>query len=67
VIDRDLFQLMVEDPSRITQATYLMWVSHNLERIGDHVTNICEQIVFVASGRMEELNVRAVSAPPAGR
>ncbi|MCX6094225.1 MAG: hypothetical protein NTY63_05300, partial [Candidatus Bipolaricaulota bacterium] len=52
---------MAGDPSKITQATYLMWVSHNLERIADLVTNICEQIVFVSSGSIEELNVRQAS------
>ena len=61
VIDHDLFHLMAGDPSKITQATYLMWVSHNLERIADLVTNICEQIVFVSSGSIEELNVRRSS------
>jgi phosphate transport system protein len=58
VIDQDLFHLMVGDPSKIAQATYLMWVSHNLERIADLVTNVCEQVVFVSTGSIEELNVR---------
>jgi phosphate transport system protein len=61
LIDHDLFHLMAGDSSKITQATYLMWVSHNLERIADLVTNVCEQIVFVSSGSMEELNVRRAS------
>ncbi len=61
LIDHDLFHLMAGDSSKITQATYLMWVSHNLERIADLVTNVCEQIVFVSSGSIEELNVRRVS------
>jgi len=61
LIDRDLFHLMAGDSSKITQATYLMWVSHNLERIADLVTNVCEQIVFVSSGSMEELNVYRAS------
>ena len=63
VIDQDLFHLMIQNPSCITQATYLMWASHNLERIGDLVTNVCEQIVFVATGCIEELNVRPASGP----
>lgn len=54
---RDLIGLMIKDPSDITRATYLLWVAHNLERIGDRVTNICERIVFMATGRMEETNV----------
>jgi phosphate transport system protein len=37
-------------------ATYLLWVVHNLERSGDHVTNICERIIFTATARMEELD-----------
>ncbi|MEN6368991.1 MAG: phosphate signaling complex protein PhoU [Thermotogota bacterium] len=61
LIDHDLFHLMAGDPSKITQATYLMWVSHNLERIADLVTNVCEQIVFVSSGSIEELNVYRAS------
>src|SRR5512143_2099125 len=39
---RDLVQIMIEDPSTVTRATYLLWVAHNLERIGDRITNICE-------------------------
>jgi len=35
----------------------LMWVGHNLERTGDRVTNICERVVFMVTGKMEELNV----------
>ncbi len=61
LVDHDLFHLMAGDPSKITQATYLMWVSHNLERIADLVTNVCEQIVFVSSGSIEELNVYRAS------
>jgi phosphate transport system protein len=56
-IHRELFLLMIQDPRHITQATYLMWASHNLERIADLVTNICERVIFVATGRLAELNV----------
>ena len=48
---------MIEDPSTITRATYLMWVAHNLERIADRATNICERVAFMVTGRMEEFNV----------
>jgi phosphate transport system protein len=37
-------------------ATYLLWIAHNLERSGDHVTNICERIIFAATARIEELD-----------
>ncbi|MEN3009859.1 MAG: phosphate signaling complex protein PhoU [Candidatus Bipolaricaulaceae bacterium] len=56
-VHRELFLLMIQEPRNITQATYLMWASHNLERFADLVTNICERVIFVVTGRMEELNV----------
>ncbi|HYU17434.1 MAG TPA: hypothetical protein VEQ11_01945 [Chloroflexota bacterium] len=34
-----------------------MWAAHNLERIADRVTNICERVVFLVTGQMEEMNV----------
>jgi phosphate transport system protein len=52
----DLQAIMVKDPHTIKQATYLMWVAHNLERIADRTTNIAERIVFVVSGEIVTLN-----------
>jgi len=52
---RELLTFMAEDPRTITRATRLMWVAHNLERSADRVTNICERVVFVATGKMEEI------------
>lgn len=52
---RVLINFMVEDPKTITRATRLIWVSHNLERAADRVTNICERVVFMATGKMEEI------------
>ena len=54
---RELLTFMMEDPRTITRATRLMWVGHNLERTGDRVTNICERVVFVVTGKMEEIGV----------
>lgn len=54
---RELLDIMLRDPSCVTRATYLTWVSHNLERIADRVTNICERVVFQVTGHLEELNV----------
>jgi phosphate transport system protein len=53
---RELLIFMAEDPKTITRATRLMWASHNLERAADRVTNICERIVFIITGKMEEIN-----------
>ena len=51
---RELLTFMAEDPKTITRATRLIWVTHNLERSADRVTNICERIVFMVTGKMEE-------------
>jgi phosphate transport system protein len=53
----ELVMYMVSDPATIERATWLLWAAHNLERIADRVTNICERIAFVVTGRMEEFNV----------
>jgi len=52
---RELLTFMIEDPKTITRATRLIWVTHNLERSADRVTNICERVVFLATGKMEEI------------
>ena len=53
---RELLTFMLSDPRTITRATHLLWVAHNLERIADRVTNICERVVYVVTGRIEEMN-----------
>lgn len=52
---RELLTFMAEDPRTITRATRLIWVAHNLERCADRVTNICERVVFLVTGKMEEI------------
>jgi phosphate transport system protein len=52
---RELLTFMSEDPKAITRATRLIWVAHNLERSADRVTNICERIMFVVTGKMVEI------------
>ena len=51
-----LIKIMAKDTEMITRCTYLMWCAHNLERIADRVTNIAEQIIFVNTGNLGELN-----------
>jgi phosphate transport system protein len=53
---RELLVYMMEDPRTITQATYLLWVAHNLERIADRTTNIAERVIFTDSGQVVDLN-----------
>ena len=52
---RELLVFMAENPKTITRATRLIWVAHNLERAADRVTNICERVVFMVTGKMEEI------------
>ena len=54
---RELVTYMIQDPKTIERATHLTWVAHNLERIADRVTNICERVVYLVEGKIEELNV----------
>ncbi len=54
---RELVTYMLQDPRTIERATHLTWVAHNLERIADRVTNICERVVYLVEGKIEELNV----------
>jgi phosphate transport system protein len=53
---RELLLFMVEDPKTISQATHLLWVAHNLERIGDRTTNLGEQVVYMVTGKVVELD-----------
>ena len=52
---RELLTYMIEDPRTITRATHLLWAAHNLERIGDRVTNLCERVIFMTTGKLGEL------------
>jgi phosphate transport system protein len=54
---RELLTFMIEDPRTISRATHLLWAAHNLERIADRVTNICERTVYLATGHIEEMNI----------
>jgi phosphate transport system protein len=47
---RDLLTFMMEDPRNIAFCTHLLFCSKNLERIGDHTTNIAETVVWMVSG-----------------
>ncbi|HEX4744964.1 MAG TPA: phosphate signaling complex protein PhoU [Candidatus Limnocylindria bacterium] len=51
---RELLTFMLNDPRTIDRATWLIWVAHNLERIGDRVQNICERTIFEVTGVMKE-------------
>ncbi len=52
----DVLESVVDDPSNIERVNYVLWVGHNLERVADRVTNVCERVIFVATGRMGEIS-----------
>jgi phosphate transport system protein len=52
----DLVDLMRTDPRTVERGTRLILAAHWLERIGDRVTNIAEDVVYLATGRTEDLN-----------
>jgi phosphate transport system protein len=53
---RELLTYMIEDERTIKRAMHLLFVAHNLERIADRVTNICERVIYLRTGRMKELD-----------
>jgi phosphate transport system protein len=52
----EVVELMREDPANVERGTRILFAAHYLERIGDRVTNIAEDVVFLASGEIEDLN-----------
>ncbi|MCP4139348.1 MAG: phosphate signaling complex protein PhoU [Chloroflexi bacterium] len=56
-IYRELITYVIEEPSAIERSNWLLWAAHNLERVGDRVTNICERTIFIATGEMEEASI----------
>jgi len=55
---RELLTFILTDPRNIDQATYLLWVAHNLERAADRVINICERVVFTVTGELMEMDAK---------
>ncbi|MDR1317070.1 MAG: phosphate signaling complex protein PhoU [Spirochaetales bacterium] len=55
-LTEEVLNLMREHPQLIKKAVRLLAVSGNLERLGDHITNICEGIIYMCEGKHEELN-----------
>jgi phosphate transport system protein len=53
-LTRELITFMLSDPHTINRAMRLQWVSHNLERAADRITNICERVIFMVTGEFTE-------------
>jgi phosphate transport system protein len=54
---RELVTVILTNPATIDGANFLMWAAHNLERMADRVTNICERTIYVATGDMKEIDI----------
>lgn len=52
----DALAMMATTPERAPQATHMLFAAHHLERLGDRVTNIGEDVVYLATGQVEDLN-----------
>jgi len=53
---RELMTFVIKDPKTIDRANYMLWAAHNLERMADRVTNICERTIFIVTGEIKEID-----------
>lgn len=51
----ELMQIIIQDPTTMQKTNWLIWTAHNLERMADRVTNICERTLFTATGVLREI------------
>ena len=56
-IYNELLLFMIKDPRSIQRATYLLWVTHDLERTADRATNVAERVIYMVTGKMLDLNL----------
>lgn len=54
-IYNELMNIIVADPKTMDKTNWLIWTAHNLERVADRVTNICERTIFTATGELKEI------------
>ena len=54
---RELLTYALQDPQTIQRALNLLFAAHNLERIGDRITNIAERVIYMVTGKLEEINI----------
>jgi len=52
----EAIDLIVDDPTNIERINYALWVAHNLERVSDRATNVCERTIYNATGEISELS-----------
>ncbi len=50
-----MLKFIAKDENAIERANWILWVAHNLERVADRVTNICERTIFTVTGELKEI------------
>ncbi len=55
MVQIDCLKIMNDNPNTINQCVNLLFIGRSLERIGDHITNICEKIIYAVKGEMVEI------------
>ncbi|MDF1558343.1 MAG: phosphate signaling complex protein PhoU [ANME-2 cluster archaeon] len=55
-IRRELITYMIEDPQKIANASHLTFAARYLERMGDHINNLCESLLYIVTGEKVDLN-----------
>ena len=58
-----MLKFIAKDENAIERANWILWVAHNLERVADRVTNICERVVFTVTGQMQEMDSEDAESP----
>lgn len=53
---RELLTYALQDPHTVQRALNLLFAAHNLERIGDRITNVAERVIYMVTGELEEIN-----------
>ena len=56
----ELLEFMIKDPETVQRATYLLWVSHDVERIADRATNIAERVIYLVTGELSEIDISSL-------
>jgi len=56
IITEDILKVMKKNPDLVKEALQILHTSNQLERLGDHITNICEAVIYMIEGKHEELN-----------
>ena len=51
----EVIDLVVANPSNMERGNQMLWVAHNIERMADRVTNVCERTVYIATGELGEI------------